>query len=354
MSDVVGAPRMSSTATMRTAAMQAALVAAALLAGFLLAMPFAPSPGHVLEGAWDGAFGSPYAIGASLNRATVLALVGLGFCWAYRCRLINVGGEGQIAIGGICATAVALHGGAAHLSAPWSVLYPVIAAALGGFAWGGIAGMMKAKLGTNEVISTLMLSFIALWILYAVTHSPEWLRQPMTSSTALPESPEIPVAMRLPTVMRGSPLHAGWLAVPLGVVLLWIALERSTLGVLLRAVGFNERGARHFGIRAGLHLSLSLAIAGAFAGIAGAAMILGEQHNLKGEFSSGYGFDGLVVGLLARGSPIAVIPYALFFGFLRSAGISLEIMARVPSSVVVLLQGVIVVLVAASMRERAR
>jgi general nucleoside transport system permease protein len=329
------------------------VVAAALLGGFVLALPFSRGAGAVLDAAWDGAFGSPYAIGASLNRATVLALVGLGFCWAYRCRLVNVGGEGQIALGGIFAAALALHGGAAGWPSPLSWLVPVLGAALGGLLWGGIAGVMKARFGTNEVISTLMLSFVAAWLLYGVTHSEALLRQPMTSSTALPESLDIAPATRLPLLgSDGSPLHLGLLATLGSAAALWLVLERSVLGTTLRAVGLNDRAAAQHGMPARLHITLALAVAGAFGGLAGAAMVLGEQHNLKADFSSGYGFDGLVVGLLARGSPLAVLPYALFFGFLRSAGISLEIMARVPSSVVVLIQGLIVVLIAALAQGR--
>lgn len=330
------------------------VVAAALTGGFLLALPFSSSASAVLEGAWDGAFGSPYAIGASLNRATVLALVGLGFCWAYRCRLVNVGGEGQIALGGIFAAALALNTSIAMLPAPVSWLLPVAGAALGGLLWGGIAGIMKSRCGTNEVISTLMLSFVAAWLLYGLTHSEAWLRQPMTSSTALPESLEFALATRLPVIGRdGSPLHIGLLATLGFSLAMWFVLERSVLGTTMLAVGLNERAASQHGLRAPLHITLALAVAGAFGGLAGAAMVLGEQHNLKADFSSGYGFDGLVVGLLARGSPLAVLPYALFFGFLRSAGISLEIMARVPSSVVVLIQGLIVVLIAALAQARS-
>jgi general nucleoside transport system permease protein len=130
-------------------------------------------------------------------------------------------------------------------------------------------------------------------------------------------------------------------------LLTWLLLQRTILGTKLQLIGLNPCAAEQHGMRAKLHLALALAFGGALSGIGGAAMVLGEQYNLKAGFTSGYGIDGLVVGLLARGSPLAVVPYALFFGFLRSAGISLEIMARVPSAVVMLMQGLIVVLIAA-------
>jgi len=322
-------------------------VGAALLLGALATLGFGKSTGVLAEAFVDGAFGSAYAVGASLNRACILALVGIGFCWAYRARLVNVGGEGQIAIGGTCAAAVALHAGTSALPLPYSVLCPVLAAAVGGMAWGALAGAMKVRFGTNEVISTLLLSFVALWLLYAVTHSEGLLRQPMTSSSSLPESAEIPAAARIPLLgSDASPLHAGFAAMLLLAAWVWYLLGHTVFGLKLRAVGLNERAAANFGIPARLHIVVALGMAGAFSGVAGAFMVLGEQHALKSDFASGYGFDGLVVGLLARGSPLASVAYALFFGFLRSGGIALEISAGIPAAMVLLVQGLIVVTVA--------
>lgn len=338
----------------RAALLPLGMVALALMFGLAVAVAYGKGAMAVLAAFGEGAFGSAYAVGASLNRATVFALVALGFCWAYRLRLVNVGGEGQIAIGGICATALALHGGASALPAPLCYLLPALAAAAGGALWGGTAGVLKVRFGANEVITSLLLGFVALWVLYAATHSEAWLRQPVTSSTSLPESLDVPPPTRLPLLhgASGSPLHQG-LVWALGAVgLLWFLLERTVLGVRLRAIGLNERAAAHFGIRARLHLALAMAVAGGFAGLAGGCMILGDQFNLKAEFSSGYGFDGLVVGLLARGSPLAVLPYALLFGFLRSGGIAMEISAGVPSALMLALQGGLTVAVAAAQLGR--
>jgi len=297
----------------------------------------------------EGAFGSRYALAASLNRATVLALTGLGFLFAARANLCNVGGEGQIAIGGMAAAAIALYGGAASLPSPASWLYPLAGGVLAGAAWGAIAGGLKVRFGTNEVISTLMLSFIGLWLVYWATHSDALLRQPRDSSTSLPESLDIPALTRIP-ILSGDPafpVHTGALVAIVFTLLLAIYLRKGAIGLRLRAVGANEHAAHALGInRTGLTI-LALAVAGGLSGAAGSLMIQGEQWNLKTGFSSGYGFDGLVIGLLARGSPFAVVAYALFFGFLRSGGISMEISAGVPSAVVVLMQGVIVLLVAA-------
>ena len=144
----------------------------------------------------QGAFGSPYAIGTSLNRAVALALVGLGFILAERANLINVGGEGQIAMGGISATARRLYGGMASLPLGLPFIFPVLGGALAGGVWGALAGVMRARAGTNEVISTLLLNFIAIWLLYWSVQSESLLRQPMTNSATLPRMLLVPDATK--------------------------------------------------------------------------------------------------------------------------------------------------------------
>ena len=148
----------------------------AVLCGAALVMAIGVPLGDALAAFADGAWGSPYAIASSINRALALGLIGLGFIFANRANLTNVGGEGQIAMGGMAATAMALYGGASHLPAPLSYLVPMLAAALAGGLWGGVAGVLKAKVGTNEVISTLLLSFVAVWLLYWSVQSVALLR----------------------------------------------------------------------------------------------------------------------------------------------------------------------------------
>ena len=285
---------------------------------------------------------------ASINRTLALALVGIGFVIAQRANLTNVGGEGQIAVGGIAATAVSLYGGAAALPMPLSFLWPMLAAVLAGGLWGGIAGVLKAKAGTNEVISTLLLSFIAVWMVYGAVQSESLLRQPMTNTATLPESQEIPDAAKLPLLSADAdtPLNVGLPIALLLAALVAVALDKTVWGLRLRAIGLNAVAARRAGLRIAPTIVLVLFLAGAFGGLAGAFMLQGDQGSLKARFSSGYGFDGLVVGLLARGSIAGVIAAALLFGFLRSGGISMEMQAGVPSALVLVIQGVIILLLA--------
>lgn len=333
-------------------ALSVAAVAVALLLGALLVAAIGvPLPDAVAAFA-DGAWGSPYAIAASINRSIVFALIGLGFVLANRANLTNVGGEGQIAIGGIAATAVCLFGGVARLPLGLAFIVPTLAACLAGGLWGGLVGWLKVRVGTNEVISSLMLSFIAVWLLYGSVQSEALLRQPMTTSSTLPESLEIPDPTKLPLLTgdAGMPLHVG---LPLALVLavaVALVLHRTVFGLRLRAVGLNPLAARRAGIAIAPSVVGVFFAAGALGGLAGAMMLQGEQVSLKAGFSSGYGFDGLVVGLLARGSVAGVLAGALLFGFMRSGGINMEMVAAVPSALVLVMQGVIIVALAGAAR----
>jgi len=323
-------------------------VAFAAGVGLLLIAMIGVSVPKAIAAFVEGAFGSPFALAASLNRSSVFALVGFGFALANRANLTNVGGEGQIAVGGIAATAVALYGHVSGLPLGLAFILPTLAAVIAGALWGGFAAVLKVKSGTNEVISTLLLSFVGVWLLYWSVQSPLLLRKPMTSSATLPESLEIPEATQLP-LLTGDysfPVHIG---LPLTLVLaivVGVILSRTILGFRLRVVGLNPVAANRAGISYAKTVIFALSTAGAFGGLAGALMLLGEQYTLKDGFSSGYGFDGLVAGLLSRGSIPGVIAASLLFGFMRSGGINMEMVAAVPTALVAVIQGLIVITLA--------
>nr|WP_235527539.1 ABC transporter permease [Burkholderia sp. Leaf177] len=333
---------------MRTVCVLAGAALVAVIAALVLIASVGVPLGDALAAFADGAWGSAYAVGASINRSLAFALVGTGFVLANRAQLTNVGGEGQIAIGGITATAVSLSGGVAHLPFGLAFILPMFAAALAGGVWGAIPGLLKARAGTNEVISTLLMSFIAVWFLYWCVQSEALLRQPMSNAATLPESLEISDATKLPQLAAdsGAGLHIGLpITVVLGIAVA-ILLLRTRFGLYLRAVGLNALAARRAGMPITSTIVGALALAGAFGGLAGALMLQGDQYSLKAGFSSGYGFDGLVVGLLARGSVTGVFAAALLFGFLRSGGINMEMVASVPSALVLVVQGIVIVTLA--------
>lgn len=322
----------------------------ALAIGLLIVAASGSSVGEAIAAFWDGMVGSGYNIGASINRAIALGFVGLGFIFANQANLTNVGGEGQVAIGGMFATAMALHGAAA-LPFGLAFVLPLLVGTAAGACWGGVAGVLKAKRGTNEVISTLLLTFIALPVVSWSVQSVHLLRKPMSAVSALPESAELADATKLPMLMPSdptSPLHIGVLLFVVAAFAVWLVLKRSAFGLNLRAVGLNEMAARRAGMPTGRLIAVAMAVSGGLGGLAGAVMIQGQNFYLTNDFSSGYGFDGLVVGLLSRGSVVGVIVGALLFGFLRSGSISMEISAGVPAAVVLICQGLIVIAVAGS------
>lgn len=293
----------------------------------------------------SGTIGSSYAIGASLNRAVTLALIGLGFVLAFRANLINIGGEGQICVGGIAATATALYG-PDGLPAILAITLPLTAGFLAGALWGFIPGWLLVRRGTNEVISTLLMSFIAVYLVYWSVESEALLRRPRTSSSTQPESLPLPDSTELPLLMSASPLHIGIFFAVAAAIIVGVALSRTTFGLKLKAIGLGRMAARRAGIDDRRLILLSMALAGALAGLAGAILIQGEQHILRQGFSSNFGFSGVVVGLLSRGSATGVIIFAVLLGFLRSGGIEMEISAGVPSALVLVCQGLIVIAIA--------
>lgn len=326
---------------------------AAVLGSVLVGLVLIAATGAPLDDAlgafFNGAFGSQYAISASVNRAVVFAAIGLGFIFANQANLTNVGGEGQIAVAGIAAAAVALKTPVGLLPFGLAFLLPLLAGVIAGAFWGGICGFLKVRVGTNEVISSLLLSFIGVWLLYWSVQSGDLLRQPMTNTATLPETLEIPDPTKLlPLGDAAGPLNIGLVIVVVLAILVELVLQRSVFGLRLRAIGRNELASRRAGIPYNRLVILAMAVSGAFAGLAGTIMLQGDQYVLKDGFTSGYGFDGLVVGLLARGSAFGVVAGALFFGFLRSGGLNMEMVAHVPSAVIVVMQGVLIVAIAAS------
>lgn len=322
----------------------------ALLVGLLLMGATGVPVREAVAAFWDGIAGSDYALVGSLTRSVPLGLVGLGFILAERANLTNAGGEGQIAVGGMFATAAALYGKADALPRPLAFLFPLLVGTLAGALWGAIAGLLKARRGSNEVITTLLLTFVALQLVYGSVQSERFLRQPVTDSSTLPESLELPAATQLPLLAgdTGLPLHVGLVILLLMAVLVGICLGKSAIGLRLYAVGLNETASHRAGLPVERLVVGALAASGGLGGLAGAIMIQGDQHYLTSGFSSGFGFDGLVVGLLARGSAPAVVLYGLLFGCLRSGGMAMEMTAKVPSAVVVVCQGLLVIAIAAA------
>lgn len=322
----------------------AAMLAAGVI-GLILAAVAGAAPGATMTALWEGMFGSDYAVGASLNVAATLMLVAVGFTIAHRAGLVNVGGEGQICAGGIAATAI----GTTLTGTPAAITVPTVllGAAAAGWLWAAIAAYLRVARGTSEIITTLLLNFVGLALVLLVVHEPALLRQPVTSSETLPQSEQLTAAAHLPLlgIERSPATIALWIAVvaAFGTAIL---VRHTALGTRLRAVGLNPDAAARLGLPVGRLRFLSLSAAGAFAGVAGGLLVATAPFVLAEGFSSGYGFSGLVVGLLARGSLSAVVAVSLLLGFLVSGGINLQLAANVPASTIAIVESLMIVFIA--------
>ncbi|MFY7068661.1 ABC transporter permease subunit [Nocardiopsis changdeensis] len=333
--------------------------AGALLFTVLAAAAAGSPPGTTLNALWTSTAGNPFALGAAVNTAAAILLVACGFVIAFRANLVNVGGEGQFALGAVGATAVGVH---LPESAPALLALPLVlgAAALGGAAWAAVAAGLLVRRGVNEIITTLLLNFIGLALLMLAVHDERLLRQPVTSAETLPQSEPLVEAARVPLLgLPGSPMTAAAVLALLGAAGTAFLLHRTATGLRLTAVGRGAAASRRLGVSVGRVRFGSLTAAGAFAGLAGGTVVASAPYVLADGIAAGYGFTGLVAGLLARGSMTALVLITLALGLLAAGGIGVQLAAGVPAAISQMTEAVLVLLVAGTAllvrtRPRAR
>ena len=311
----------------------AAAAAVAVVGAFVALLGYEPQ--RALTALIAGSVGSGAAWTATLLKASPLLLTGLAVALSFRCGVWNIGAEGQLLAGALCATAVATR---ALPGAPavWVLPAVVLAGAAGGALVGAVAGGLRATRGVNEVISTILLNFVAIQMVALAVHGP--LQE---AAGAYPKSDPLPVAAMLPAVGR---LHAGLAAALALAFATQILLFRSAVGFRLRAVGHAPNAARFAGISPQRYGGLVLALAGGLAGLAGAFEVAGVTGTLYEGLSPGTGYTAIAVALLARLQPLAVIPSALFFGALDAGAGAMQREAGVPAVVTQMVQGLVVLL----------
>jgi ABC-type uncharacterized transport system permease subunit len=316
-----------------------ASVVLALLTVAVLLLIVGNDPISVGRSMMDSAFGSPYAIGTTLNKSVPRLLAALGIAIALRAGLWNIGAEGQIYIGALAAAAVALEG--PSLPAPLSFVVVIGAGALAGAGWAAIPGALRARRGVSEVITSLMLVYIAIQLVNYVIEA-HWT----APGASFPASPLVDADQRLPIIWDGTLLNAGALIALAAVPITWLLVSRTRIGLRMRAVGGNANAARFAGVGVAATITGAMAISGAFAGSAGAIEVLGTRGQLIEGFSPGYGFEAIAIALLGRLHPAGILAAALLFGALDAGGAGLQTAARgVPSAIVQVTVGLAVVYV---------
>lgn len=277
----------------------------------------------------------------TLTVATPLIIAAAGMAVSFRAGLFNIGGTGQLIVGAMAAGYV---GFAFQLPVVLHLLVALLAGVLAGGVWGGIAGFLKARFGANEVISTIMLNWIATYLLFFALKTTAFTG----ANQSQPTSPSVGENATLPLLLGGGfRLHAGLFLAAGAAVLLWWLMSRSTLGFHFRAVGSNPRAARVAGISPARTAFLVLAVAGALVGLAGAVHVLGTERRLTEGVAGNIGFDAITVALLGRSGPVGIVLAGLLFAALSTGGRFMETNQGVPLDLVQVIQVLVVLFIAA-------
>ncbi len=317
-----------------------AAVAVALLLGAIAMAATGANPAEAYQALWSGAFGGRRSIAETLIYSAPLILGGLAFALSSRAGLFNIGVEGQLITGGFVAGLI----GAWDLGLPGPLYIglALLGGAIGGAVWGFIPGYLKAKTGAHEVITTIMLNYLAMRIITYLV---------LRRDDILPVDPNFIATKkvvddaRLPILLDRTRLHLGIVIAIVAAVVLWYVLFNTRFGYNVRAVGLSRGASSYGGIKWGATIAIAMALAGALAGLAGAGESLG-LHGRHWATAPGYGFTAIAVGLVGRNHPIGVIFSGLLFGALNAGGPAMQ-SADVSKEIVQLIQGFIILAVAA-------
>lgn len=292
----------------------------------------------LLSSIWKGSFGTKFNFLETLVFTTPLLFTGLAHAVAFKTGLFNIGVEGQFIIGMTAASLIGLIPGLPHALHIILILGGGIVA---GGIWAGIPGYLKAKIGTNEVVNTIMMNFIAMYFSNYLTMGP--FHKPGTASTELIQKSAELIRFLGPRARVNTGLFIG-----IGLaVLIFYLLWKTTVGYEIRAVGLNPDAAEYGGISIKKNIILAMAISGAIAGLGGAAHIAGIQHQANQLFGfTGFGFDGITVALVAKSNPIGVIFSSVLFGALNYSSAGLQVVG-IPSQIANLIQGIVILFIAA-------
>lgn len=346
--DVIPVPDVSPARTMGRAAAQSPLmrgllaIGVGLLVSTLLIALSGKDPVAAYNAFVQGAFGSFDRVVVALNKSTPYILSGVGVALCFRANVINIGGEGQIAIGGLAAAWVAL---SLPFSSPLAALpAAIVAGALGGMAWAGVATLIHLLRGVHEVLVTLLLNFVAILLVMQVLQGPLG-----EAGAGFPQSPLLPDAYWLPKLVARTDLHIGILLAIAAAVAAHIYLWRTVGGFRLRIVGASRAAAAYSGFSAARTTVLVMMMGGGLSGLAGAVEVLGLHNRLIAGFSQGFGFNAVAIALLGALNPLMVVPAGLFFGFLEAGALAMQRQIGIPSSLVAVVEGTIMLCVLVAM-----
>lgn len=293
-----------------------------MLAGCILILVIGKNPITGYSKLFMGALSNKRKIGATIGLSTQLIFAGLSFSFAYKTGLFNIGGSGQMLVGGITCSLLA-HMLPAGIPRPIYLVIIILAAILAGGLWGFISGFLKAKFNVHEVVSCIMLNWIAYWICYDFI--PRFIIDPSIAVKSAPIANERTLRSGIFTALFGKTTTAnlGFLLAIAAVVLIWFILNKTTLGFNLKAVGANRYCAEYAGIKVTRSIIISMAISGALCGLAGLSFYCGYSNIMEMGKMPSEGFDGIAVSLLGNATPVGSLVAGLFFGVLKNGKLSL-------------------------------
>lgn len=322
---------------------------ASVIVTTLIIVALGHSPVDAFRAALKDSLGSVGGLGQVLNRMTPLLLASLAFSVGRHAGLNNIGIDGQIYLGAVFTTGVGLALSSAGV--PKAVLLPLLLAvgAVGGALWAGIAGGLRVRWGVNEIFATVMLNFVALYLVEYLSTGP-WNDPRSGEAITLP----IPAAGTLPLLIRRGGSHWGIIAACLAAVGLWWLLYRTVPGYEIRATGANPRAARVGGITLGPVQMAVMLVGGALAGLAGAVEVAGVHHRLMLDLSPQYGMMAILIAVLGRFHPLALIPVNFALAVLIAGSDSLQRTVGFPATAVFMLQALVVLVILGieALRER--
>jgi ABC-type uncharacterized transport system permease subunit len=361
-------------------------VIAALAVGAIILLLQDVSPATAYSEMITGAFTNKNGLADTFVKAIPLLLVALGVAIAFRGGVINIGAEGQLIVGALLTTYVGLQLGD-RLPGPIVILICLIAGTLMGGFWAAIPGYLKARLGVNEILTTIMMNQIAIQIAFFLLRGPMIDPAEVEAGTNIPHSARLSQSIDLPRftdiaqwlgldksaedlgltgfvaelyglLVEPTRLHSGLIIAIVMAILVYIFLWRTTIGYRIRAVGQNQSASRYAGINVQRYIVLSMTLGGMFAGLAGAIEILGLHHRMfePTAVSAGYGFSGIVVALFGSLHPLGIIPSAILFGGLLVGGDKMQRAVQVPQVLITIILGMVVLFVVSAdiwVRRRA-
>lgn len=312
-------------------------IALALLAGAVVIALVGENPLEIYKAMLSGAFGSKSATATTLVKTTTMIFVGLSYGFAYKGGLVNIGIEGQLYMGGLLCSLVAI-----YVKLPSIIHIPLclLAGFVGGAIWGGIVGILKIRFKASEMITTVMMNYIAVYIVEYMVNGP--IKEPKGT---FPQSEKIQTTAQLPNLIPKTQLTIGLILAIIAVIIYIIYWKYASSGFAIKMLGSSQSVAKYAGVPVNRMIMRAMLVSGGLGGLAGCMEVLGVQHKIMEGLTAGYGFDGIAVSLLGGNGGIGIFFSSILFGALRVGGNAIQMFTSLPVAVIYILQALVILFV---------